>query len=63
MPHHFRWAVGLGVDDVSGATAGLTGVTVDHVAAIATMASSRATKMPMRVRRFMRRVWDFRAGR
>jgi len=58
---HFRCPVGLGVADVSGATAGLMGVTFDHVAAIATMASSRATKMPIRVRRFMGAVWDFRA--
>jgi hypothetical protein len=53
-PAHLRWAVGFGVAEVSGATAGLTGVTVDHVAAMATIATSRAAKMPMRTRRFMR---------
>jgi hypothetical protein len=51
---HFRWLVGLGVADVSGETAGFTGVTLDQVAAIATMATSRATKTPTRTRRFMR---------
>jgi hypothetical protein len=50
---YFRWLVGFGVADVSGDTAGFTGVTFDHVAAIATMAASRATKIPMRTRRFM----------
>jgi hypothetical protein len=50
---YFRWLVGFGVADVSGDTAGFTGVTFDQVAAIATMAASRATKIPMRTRRFM----------
>jgi hypothetical protein len=50
---YFRWLVGFGVADVSGDTAGFTGVTFDHVAAIATMAASRAMKIPMRTRRFM----------
>jgi hypothetical protein len=53
---YFRWLVGFGVADVSGDTAGFTGVTFDHVAAIATMAASRAMKIPMRTRRFMARL-------
>jgi hypothetical protein len=55
--------VGFGVADVSGETAGLTGVTVDHVAAIVTMAASRATKIPTRRRRFMRRAGMSEWGR
>ena len=51
---HFRCAVGFGAAIVSGATAGLIGVIVDHVPAIARIAANRAMKMPIIVRRFMR---------
>lgn len=44
------------MDEVSGATAGLMGVTFDHVAAMRTMAISKAEKVPTRTKRFMEDV-------
>ena len=49
----FRCAVALGVELVSGPTAGLILVTYDQVPPIARIPANRAAKMLMRAKRFM----------